>query len=341
MESEFGKEAPLTKTRGDLHEYLGMTIDYSEKGKVKFTMIDYIKGMLEELPVDMDGTAPNPATSHLFEVNESATKLPNAMSDLFHHNTAKLLFLCKRARPDIQTAVAFLCTRVKDPDMDDYKKLSRTMKYLRGTLYMPLVLEADNVRLIKWWVDASFAVHPDMKSHTGGAMSLGRGTMYGTSTCQKINTKSSTEGELVGVNDVMPQVLWTRYFLEAQGYGAKDSVIYQDNQSAILLENNGRASSSRRTRHINIRYIFVTYREAAGEVYIEYCPTGDMIADYFTKALQGATFKKMRDLIMNVNPTTSLDYALEDCRSVLNVVHSAGNKVATSDDTWITVIVSS
>ena len=82
-----------------------------------------------------------------------------------------------------------------------------------------------------------------MKSHTGGAMSLDRGMIYGTSVRQKINTKSSTEGELVGVNDVMPQILWTRYFImEAQGYNIKDTVVYQDNQSAILLENNGRAS---------------------------------------------------------------------------------------------------
>jgi hypothetical protein len=123
-----------------------MTIDYSEKGKVKFTMIDYIKGMLDELPGDMEGTVTTPASSHLFDVNDDAEKLPDAMSEMFHHNTAKLLFLCKRARPDVQPAVAFLCTRVTAPDVDDYKKLGRAMKYLRGSLYMPLVLEADEVR---------------------------------------------------------------------------------------------------------------------------------------------------------------------------------------------------
>ena len=48
----------------------------------------------------------------------------------FHHNVAKLLFLCKRARPDLQTAVAFLSTWVQRPDRDDYKKLARAMKYL-------------------------------------------------------------------------------------------------------------------------------------------------------------------------------------------------------------------
>ena len=131
---------------------------------------------------------------------------------------------------------------------------------------------------------------------------MGRGATYGTSTRQKINTTSSTEAEVVGLHEVLPQILWTRYFLEAQGYGLDDSVIYQDNQSAILLAKNGRGSSSKRTRHINIRYFFVADRIASKEVKVEYCPTGDMIADYFTKPLQGTQFKRFRDFIMNVDP---------------------------------------
>jgi Reverse transcriptase (RNA-dependent DNA polymerase)/Zinc knuckle len=317
LEAKFGTpEAPLTVTRGKVHDYLGMTIDFSTPSKVKFTMVDYIKNMLDELPNDMDGEMATPAAAHLFEVNPNSSEmlLDATTADMFHHNVAKLLFLCKRARPDIQTSVAFLCTRVKAPDSDDYKKLARVMRYLRGTIDMPLTLEANDIQVVKWWIDAAFAVHADMKSHTGGVMTLGKGTIYATSTRQKLNTKSSTEAELVGVNDVMPQVLWTRYFLEAQGYGVKDSVVYQDNQSAILLEKNGRASSSKRTRHINIRYFFVTDRVASKEVSVQYCPTGDMVADFFTKPLQGSLFKKFRDQIMNVDPTAN---SMQDHRSVL------------------------
>ena len=110
----------------------------------------------------MDGESATPAANHLFQVNElGAEPLGNEKATMFHHNVAKLLFLCKRARPDIQTAVAFLCTRVKSPDVDDYKKLCRVMRYLRGTKTMPLAtLEADSLNVVKWWVDASFAVHP-------------------------------------------------------------------------------------------------------------------------------------------------------------------------------------
>jgi hypothetical protein len=145
------------------------------------------------------------------------------------------------------------------------------MRYLRGTRLLPLPLESDGTNIPRWWLDASYATHPDMKSHTGGALSLGKGIIYGTSTRQKLVTRSSTEAELVGVADVLPQVLWTRYFLEAQGYHVPDNVLYQDNKSTILLAENGRASSSKRARHINVLYFFVADRVENKELRIEYC----------------------------------------------------------------------
>jgi len=301
LNDRYGKETPLTVTRGDIHDYLGMTIDYSTDGKVVIRMDDYVADMLGEVPEDMAGSAVTPAAEHLFQVNDDAEALDKTDSDLFHSVTAKLLFLCKRARPDIQTPIAFLCTRVRNPDADDYKKLRRVVCYLRNTKTLALTLEADNLQVIKWWIDASFAVHKDMRSHTGGTMSLGKGAVYSTSVRQKLVTKSSTEAELVGVDDVMPMVLWTRQFMEGQGYKIKDNIVYQDNQSAMLLEKNGQLSSTKRTRHLNIRYFFVTDRIQAKELTVEYCPTGDMWADVYTKPLQGAAFAKFRKLILNLN----------------------------------------
>jgi phage-related tail fiber protein len=129
-----------------------------------------------------------------------------------------------------------LTTRVKSPDVDDLKKLNRVIAYLAGTRELTLTLEATDLNVTKWWIDGSYATHRDMRSHTGGTLSLGRGSVYSTSTRQKLTTKSSTEAELVAVADVLPQVLWTRYFLQEQGYAVKSATIYQDNKSAILLE---------------------------------------------------------------------------------------------------------
>jgi hypothetical protein len=83
----------------------------------------------------------------------------------------------------------------------------------------------------------------------------------------------------------MPAICWIRYFLEAQGYHVAENILFQDNQSAILLEKNGKASSGKRTKHINIRYFFVTDRVRNKELSVEWCPTGDMIGDFMTKPL--------------------------------------------------------
>jgi hypothetical protein len=83
-----------------------------------------IDKIIDELPPDMTGEAPTPAAAaHPFQVNPEAEKLDAERKKLFHCNVAKLLFLSKCTRPDLQIAVACLCTRVKDADEDNYKKL--------------------------------------------------------------------------------------------------------------------------------------------------------------------------------------------------------------------------
>lgn len=298
---KYGRLSPLTVHRGHTHEYLGMTIHFEQPKCVVITMENYVERLINEAPGEWAGTATTPAGKHLFDINDGATTLDEERARLFHHMVAKALFLSKRARPDIQLTVSFLCTRVRAPDEDDWRKLRRLILYLRDTAKLPLTLQADDTRIIKWWIDAAYAVHNDCKSQSGAAMTLGRGMTYSSSVRQKINTRSSTEAELVGVNDFMPQVLWTRYFLEAQGYDLRDNLVYQDNQSAILLEENGKGSSSKRTRHINIRFFFVTDRVQAGELSIKYCPTEEMVADFFTKPLQGAQFRKLRNIVLNID----------------------------------------
>jgi hypothetical protein len=272
------KRAPLTIYRGKIHDYLGMTLDYSEPGYVKLDMTAYLQKLFEKMPEEFDGTATSPAADYLFKIVDEIEELDEKSADFFHATVAKLLFLCKRGRPDIQTAIAFLCTRVQQPTRHDQNKLARVIKYLRGTKDLVLRLSAENLNIIKWWVDASYGVHHDMRSHTGGAMSMVTGAVYSTSRKHKLNTKSSTEAELVGIDDVLPQALWTKYFMEAQGYGVT-TVLNQDNQSTIKLSENGKASSGKGTRHINIRYFFITDRIASKEVAIQYCPTKQMVAD--------------------------------------------------------------
>ena len=291
----------MTVNCGDVHEYLGMKLDFSIPGKVVVSQFDYVQEIIdafEEAEPNIKANKATAAPEDLFKVDEDATKLEPDKAETFHSLVAKTLFATKRARPDTCTAVAFLSTRVKAPDADDWRKLVHLMTYLRGTAKLPLILSGDGSGILKWYIDAAYAVHPNMRGHTGSGMSMGTGFSLVSSTKQKLNTRSSTECELVGVDDCMPMICWTRYFLDAQGYGVTETVVFQDNKSAILLENNGTLSSGKRTKHINIRYFFISDRVKNGELKVVWCPTLDMVGDYATKPLQGKLFRKFRDLLM-------------------------------------------
>jgi hypothetical protein len=102
------------------------------------------------------------APDSMFKVDEDCEKLAQDKAVEFHNLVAKNLHATKRARPDTCTAIAFLTTRVCEPDKDDWTKLVYLMRYIRGTRAMPLILSANGSGILKWWVDASFAVHPNM-----------------------------------------------------------------------------------------------------------------------------------------------------------------------------------
>ncbi len=129
-------------------------------------------------------------------------------------------------------------------------------------------------------------------------MTMGRGFPISVSIKQKLNTKSSTESELVGVDDMMPIILWTCYFLLLQGYGVIENLLSQDNKSSILLERNRKASSGNCARHINIVYFFITDQVNMKELTIKWCPTKQMVPDYMMKPIQGSHFRHLRDYIM-------------------------------------------
>ena len=200
---------------------------------------------------------------------------------------------------------------MKAPTESDWEKLVHMMKYLNGTRQDELTLSADSLTRVMWWVDASFAIHPDMRSHTGAVMSMGNGALVSMSRKQKLNTRSSTEAELVGVDDAMNLILWTKLFLEAQGYNVASNVLFQDNKSAILLEKNGKKSSSSCTRALNIRYFFVTDQVEKGNLTIEYCPTNEMLGDFMMKPLQGSKFSFFKSRLMGNDEWVPVRFLLE------------------------------
>ena len=283
-------------TRGKIHPYLGMIMNFQHPGVVTIAnpgyMSDLVKEYGESAPMS------TPADENLFNVRESPQlSVPDAKR--FHSFVAKLLYLSKRTRPDILTLVAFLTTRVQSPTEDDRAKLHRGMGYIIGTIGLSLTLEVEGPIRVTAYVDASFATHnSDMKSHTGVFITLGKGAFYCRSSKQKLVTKSSTEAELVGISDALPQIICFKHFLEAQGYPIMPARIWKDNMSTICLAKTGR-SCSERSRHIEIRFFWIHDFLASGQVTLEHLHTDKMIADMFTKPLQGSKFKNFRFSCLN------------------------------------------
>jgi hypothetical protein len=155
----------MTVSRGKIHKYLGMTLDYAVRGQVKITMFEYVNEILtafDKAEPKGGDTETSAAPDSLFKVDDNCEKLNQHKAVEFHNLVANTLYSTKKARPDTCTAITFLTTRGRAPDKDDWNKLVHLMRYIRGTRTMPLILSANGSGILKWWVDASFAVHTSM-----------------------------------------------------------------------------------------------------------------------------------------------------------------------------------
>ncbi len=112
-----------------------MIFDFSDRDKVKINMTEYLSKVIADFPEEIIGKAATPAGDHLFKVRDDGQKLNEEQVDAFHHTVYQLLFAANRAWRDIQTAASFLVTQVQESDEDDWGKLKRVLKYLKGTRY--------------------------------------------------------------------------------------------------------------------------------------------------------------------------------------------------------------
>jgi Reverse transcriptase (RNA-dependent DNA polymerase) len=321
LEGHFGK---MTVTRGKEHTFLGMNIVYTEDRTARITMKQYLQEALDESKMDIKYEAATPARKNLFDVDQEAAPLSKTEAETFHSVTSKLLYVAIRARMDILLPVGFLGTRVSKSTVEDSEKLKRLLEYIKGTIDEEYILGADSLTTMRTWVDASFAVHPDMKSHTGGVMSYGRGGFACKSTKQKTTMRSSTHAEMVGVSDYLPTTIWVTNFMREQGYPPLENFLEQDNESAIKLEANGRTSAGAKSRHLDIRYFWIKENLETMGINVRHCRTLQMLADFLTKPQQGSLFRTMRDVLLGKLPISALDQFLTS-PSLLSVEERVGN----------------
>ena len=293
------KYGETNESRGNRHNYLGMVFDFTEPGMCEISMPGF-----EQALFDSESTyrrAATPATDNLFEVCGESEELDAKEMRDFHTKVAKLLYLAKRTRPECLVAVSYLTTRVTKSTVEDRAKLNRVLGYIQSTKGAAIVLRPGVKGItLEQYVDASYGVHVDGKSHTGSVITLGDiGAIFCGSKKQGIVTKSSTECELVALSDSIGQLIHARRFLEGQGHEQKQpSIVYQDNMSTIALVKAGRPGNER-SRHINIRYFWVTEKVEEKELQVVHMPTAMMIANLLTKPLQGSQFRSEARMLSN------------------------------------------
>jgi hypothetical protein len=278
----------ITLKHGPQINYLGISIDFAHPGEARLTMAGYVNEIVTTSGVT--GTARTPAADNLFDTDES-DRVTEEVRVWFHRVVAQLMYLAKRTRWECLPAVSYLATRVTRCTVVDVEKLHRLVRYIIGTADLGVVLRPGELGIVvRLYVDASYGVHHDGKSHTGACVVMGdTGAVHCTSTKQDIVVKSSTEGELVAVSNAANQGLNSRQFLIAQGYKMKPVILYQDNLSCMAMLARGR-SGSERTRHIAIRYYWTKERVDNGEMTIMHKGAKEMYANVLTKPLQGSQF---------------------------------------------------
>ena len=231
----------------------------------------------------------------------------NNMGELdipFISKLMSLAFLGNMTRPDILTPLSVLASRVTKTTQSDYTKLQRIWNYT--TRHLVLTLKPDSL-VVHGISDASYAGNSDRTSQSGIIVSLGfddksnnvTGNVHSSSKKQRVVVTSSCEAELVTQSDeCLKYVLWLRKFMKALGHGHEHSYIHQDNMSAIDMGTKGQGSF-KKSKHVDIRYFFISEKIASGIIKLKYVPTKLMVADILTKPLQGKLLRDLRGNLMN------------------------------------------
>jgi len=297
----YGARDELTATRGKAHEYLGMAIDFRVPGRCAMSQLDCIKKSRNELSEYWKAAYRNtPAPENLFKIDQESNELDEVLKEEYHQVTAKALWLSQRPRPDLQLATGFHCTRVKEPAVQDSKKLMQLLAYIWKARYLPLTIGIDENGELHIHIDGAHAAHVDAKGHSGLFATLGLGAMLNVPKKLGINTTSSTETEVVPAGERLPKCTWFRYFRIEQGEDAKEDVLLQDNKSAILLQKNYPYSAGKGSQHIHARYYFAVHKIKSKELRIAHCPTGKLVAGYSSKPLQGMLLTTHRNTLLGV-----------------------------------------
>jgi len=279
--------------------YCGMQIEKDlVNGGLMVSSPKFLSDLLKK--ENVTGFANSPTTTNFMDKYSTDDMKQTIDTTKYASKLMKLMWLARLCRNDILFAVTYMSTKVKQPTIKDMDKLDHILKYLNFTKEMKTRYKPDNLQLYGY-IDASYGLHDDTKGQTGIIITLGPtgAPVFCKSRKQKLVSRSSTESELIALNDGLPEIIWAKQFMENLGYKQKMITVFEDNKSTIILANKTKGATLSRTKHIQVRFYYVRELIQQKEINIVYLPTEEMIADILTKPITGGLFSRLRDKILN------------------------------------------
>jgi len=292
----------LELVKGDKFSFLGMSIHFDYVNRViRYDTSVYIEELCAKFEVTEEVSTPCGSNLMRDDPNAQPMKDPTEYKSL----VMALFYIAKKIRADILFPVAYLATECANPTMDHMLKALRVLAYLKGTADLKLThnCNSDSVSKLFAFVDASYAIHKDMKGHTGAWFTdMMNNPFFWSSSKQKVMGKSSTDTEIIGVHCHMNSMEQLKSLHDEITGGKDPIVLFQDNLSAKFLMEHG-DSSSDKSKHMKVRYFYIKEKVDEGIIEIQHKGTDEMWADLLTKPITNKKkFALMRSKILNLQP---------------------------------------
>jgi hypothetical protein len=290
FESEMEKHFELSKQYDKL-SYLGIQIRKESNGDIRLTQQGYIETILKRYRFDnLAKTPKTPSTDNMLTDDDEAK--PINKKD-YLSLTMALMYVARFTRPDILFSVSYLATKCSNPNEWHFMKLKRILKYLAGTQNEGMTFRSDVPFVPAVYVDASHLIHQDGRGHHGMLITNGSAPVGYRSVKLKLMTRSSSETELVSLEDSATYAIWYILLLKELGTNfTKPITIYQDNKSTIIMAAQG--PNFKRTKHLMGREMFIKEHITNNDIKLKYVDSKNMVADILTKSLDAGSIKYLK-----------------------------------------------
>jgi hypothetical protein len=303
------KVLPTTDTILGMH----LTRDRAAR-TITLDLEGYIRAALDKYGLSECTAAATPEAVSSAATHDDTTNDQPTDRQRYMEITGTVMYAACAARPDIAHAAHRLASQMQAPTQRDMIAAKRVLRYLSGTRSIGLVFGAQRTNdarpvdsrghnkqqlAVCAYADADWANDKkDRRSVTGWVAKLNGDLISWASKKQRTVALSTCEAELYAESAAIQELLWLRGMMKELGLNVQTgSVVHGDNQSTIAISKNG--IRSERTKHIDVKYRFVTEVIERGDIQLKWVSTTEQQADIFTKALAQPAFEKLRRDLMN------------------------------------------